>query len=192
MSTGFEASGEGGTAEARPTFGSVRRGYDPKEVDAFLNQVASNMQILEARSRRAAGETSEDGADLLPQRFAKLLAVQEREVETLLTDAHMEAATIVAEAKREAERIRSVGRVVAERSMVEARALLERAAEEVDRLRSDLGERRRQFSQRFPEIQQSVLTFLQDVEVMLDSIRDRSEFEPAASEESVDEEPSAT
>jgi DivIVA domain-containing protein len=192
VSTGFEKSGEEGTAEGRPTFGSVRRGYDPKEVDAFLNQVASNMRILEARSRQAAGEASGDGADLLPERFAKLLAVQEREVETLLTDAHMEAATMVAEAKREADRIRSVGRVVAERSVVEARALLERAAEEVDRLRSDLAERRQQFIQRFPEIQHSVLTFLQDVEVMLDSIGDRSRFKGPANEEPVDEEPSAT
>ena len=108
-----------------------------------------------------------------------------------LTDAHMEAATIVAEAKREADRIRNVGRVVAERSVVEARALLERAAEEVDRLRSDLAERRRQFIQRFPGIQQSVLTFLQDVEVMLDSIGDGSVFE-GDSEEIVDEEPTAT
>jgi DivIVA domain-containing protein len=177
-------------AETRPTFGSVRRGYDPKEVDAFFDQVASNMRVLETRSRHAVEETDEE-ADHLPQRFAKLLAIQEREVETLLTDAHLEAATTVAEAKREADRIRSDGRAVAERSVVEARALLERASEEVDRLRSDLAERRREFIKRFPEIQRSVLAFLEDVEVMLDSIGDRDGGDRSPSGE-FEEEPSAT
>lgn len=174
MSTGFEISDEGGTDEPRPTFGSVRRGYDPKEVDAFLDQVASGLRVLEDRSRDAVEETPDEDTDRLPERFAKLLAIQEREVETLLTDAHVEAATIVAEAKREAERIRSEGRNVAERSVEDAHALLERAAGEVDRLRSDLAERRREFTERFPEIQRSVLTFLQDVEAMLESVGDRS------------------
>ena len=41
------------SVEIGPRFGSVRRGYDPGEVDAFLTQVASAIRILEARIREA-------------------------------------------------------------------------------------------------------------------------------------------
>ena len=142
-STGFELPGEGSIVgagderpvEARRTFGSVRRGYDPSEVDAFLAQVASTIQILEARSRDAArDDTLDDVTDRLAERFARIVALQEHEVETLLTEAHAEAARMVAEAEREAERIRRDARDAAERSVEDADAFREQAAVEADDL----------------------------------------------------------
>ena len=100
MSTGFELPGEEPSEEPRPKFGSVRRGYDPMEVDAFLAQVASRIRSLEARSRQVARVAPEDDDDRLAARFARILAVQEQETESLLTEAHIEASEMVAEAKR--------------------------------------------------------------------------------------------
>ena len=39
VSTGFELPGDSDAEEAPPTFGSVRRGYDPEQVDMFIAQV---------------------------------------------------------------------------------------------------------------------------------------------------------
>jgi DivIVA domain-containing protein len=181
MSTGFELPGEGSAVEAghespgetRPTFGSVRRGYDPSEVDAFLAQVASSIKILETRSREAArGETPDDVTDRLTERFAKIVALQEREVETLLTEAHAEAATTVAEAKQEADRILCDARDAAERSVEDAHASRERSAAEADDLRSGLAERRREMIESLPQFQQRLLMFLQEVEEALGSIEE--------------------
>ena len=181
MSTGFELPGEGSAVEpgderpveARPTFGSVRRGYDPSEVDAFLAQVASTIRILEARSRDAArDDTPDDVTDRLTERFARIVAVQEEEVERLLTEAHAEADAIEAEAEREADRIRGDARDAAERSVEEADAFRERGAAEADDLRSGLAERRREMIEELPRIQQRLRTFLHDLEATLGSLEE--------------------
>jgi cell division initiation protein len=181
MSTGFELPGEGSAVEAgderpveaRPTFGSVRRGYDPSEVDAFLAEVASTIQILEARSRDAARDDAPaDVSDRLTERFARLLAVQEREVEKLLTEAHAEADGMVAEARREADRIRGDARHAADRSVEDAEVFRERAAVDADDLRSGLAERRRAMIEDLPKIQQRLRTFLGDLEATLGSLED--------------------
>ena len=125
MSTGFELPGEEPSEEPRPKFGSVRRGYDPMEVDAFLAQVASRIRSLEARSRQVARVAPEDDDDRLAARFARILAVQEQETESLLTEAHIEASEMVAEAKRDADRVRSAAQDAAERSIEEADAFRE-------------------------------------------------------------------
>ncbi len=186
MGSGFELPGEGSSG-ARPAFESVRRGYDPSEVDTFLSQVASSIQILETRLLQAARGTPDDVSDRLEKRFARVLAIQEQEAEVLLTEAHEEAVAMVAEAKREADRIRNDGRDAAERSVEEAHAFRERAEEEADHLRSDLAERRRGMIESLPQIRQRLLTFLQDVEATLGSIGDPGEAERSTSGEVVDD-----
>ena len=181
MSTGFELPGEGNAVqagderpvEARPTFGSVRRGYDPSEVDAFLAQVASTLHILQARSRDAArDEVRADVSDRLAERFARIVAVQEQEVEKLLAEAHAEADAMVTEAEREADRIRRDARDAAERSVEDADAFREQAAVDADDLRSGLDERRRAMLEELPQIQQRLRTFLRDLEVTLGSLEE--------------------
>ncbi len=44
VSTGFELPGESDAEEAPPTFGSVRRGYDPEQVDTFIAQVGDRRE----------------------------------------------------------------------------------------------------------------------------------------------------
>ncbi len=192
MSTGFELPGGESTGEARPTFGSVRRGYDPREVDAFLVQVAASIQSLETRSRQATRDSPDDDDDRLARRFARVLAVQEQEAETLLTEAHVDASTMVAEAKRDADRIRSAARDAAERSIEEADAFRERAAKEAARLRSDLVERRREMTEELPQIQQRLLTFLEETEAALGAIGTGPGGAERSAGGGADDEPSST
>ena len=195
MSTGFELPGEEGAAEAGggssvevgPLFGSVRRGYDPEEVDAFLGQVASAIRILQARIRDAPDDTPPDADERLAARFAGILVIQERETENLLAEAHLEAEAMVVAAKQEAERIRADGQDAAERSTEETAAFRRRAAEEADQLRVDLDERRRDMIAKLPQIQQRLVTFLRDLEKTLDSIEDPDGGERSNVEHVVDE-----
>lgn len=202
MSTGFELPGEEGVAELGggpsvergPRFGSVRRGYDPEEVDVFLTQVASAIRILEARIRdapEASEDTPQDVDERLAARFAGILAIQEREAENLLSEAHLEAEAVVAAAEREAEEIRADGQDAAERSVEEAADFRRRAAEEADQLRVDLDERRRDLIAKLPQIQQRLVTFLNDLEGTLESIEDPEGGE-RSSEHVVEEHPSTT
>lgn len=196
MSTGFELPGEGraaeGDEEARPTFGSVRRGYDPGEVDAFLTYVASGIKTLEAQVREARDDAPDDVDDRLAERFARILTVQAQEAEDMLAEAHLDADAMVAAAKQEAERVRIDGQAAAERSIEEASAFRQRAVEEADQLRADLVERQRETTARLPQIQQRLLTFLHDVEAALGSVEDPGRAERSTSEEAVDGDESTT
>ena len=206
MSTGFELPGEegseemggqgsppevgGGSPKAVPRFGSVRRGYDPGEVDAFLTQVASAIQVIEARIRdapEAPEDTPQDVDERLAARFAGILAVQERETENLLAEAHLEAEAMVVAAEQDAERIRADGQDTAERSIGEAAAFRRRAAAEAHQLRVDLDERRRDMTAKLPQIQQRLVTFLRDLEKTLGSIEDPDGDERSNIEHVVDE-----
>jgi DivIVA domain-containing protein len=178
--------------EVGPRFGSVRRGYDPGEVDAFLIQVASAIRILEARIRdapEAPEDAPQDVDERLAARFAGILAIQESEAENLLSEAHLEAEAVVAAAGREAEEIRADGKDAAERSIDEAAQFSRRAAEEADQLRVDLDERRADLIAKLPQIQQRLVTFLSDLEKTLESIEDpdggeRSHVDPVVDEHS--------
>ncbi len=194
MSTGFELPGEGHAAEeseggheGHPTFGSVRRGYDPREVDAFLRSVASGIKTLEAQVGEAPEDTPEDVEDRLAERFARVLTAQALEAEDILAEAHRDADAMVATAEQEAERIRVEGRDAAEREISEATVFRQGAVEEADQLRADLVERRRETIANLPQIHQRLLTFLHEVEATLGSIKDPGPAEGSTSEEVVEE-----
>ena len=159
--------------EAGFQFGSVRRGYDPAQVDEFLTQLASAIQILEARIRdaREAPEDTPQGVDeRLAARFAGILAIQQDEAEKLLAEAQREAEAMVAAATQEAEGIRADEQDAAERSIQDAAAFKRQAAEEADRSRVELDERRRDMIAKLPAIQQRLATFLRDLQKTLDSL----------------------
>lgn len=114
-------------------FRERRRGYDPEDVDAFLDEVAERIAELErqrdrAQARLAELEDSSAGA---------------RETETLLSrtliSAERTAEQTVATAKQDAERFRSEAAQEAERMQEEARReaseVIEEAKQEAEELR---------------------------------------------------------
>ena len=200
MATGFELPDEGGSDTPldehpvvdRPVFGEVRRGYDPREVDAFLAEVAATIQKLEAHPRDPRGQTSsdtspetppptpEDADTRLAERFAKLLALQEHEVTALVDEALREADATRATAEREAEQIRTEAQDEGKRSVEEARAFHDLSRDGADRIRSEALTRRQEINRDLPRIRQSLVGFLDDLETALDSMNEPGDEQPAA------------
>jgi DivIVA domain-containing protein len=134
----------------RPTFGKVRRGYDPAQVLEYLGRVADHVDALESKVRQLqtergqpsvagpkqapAGQSGYEGAGA---RVADLIRAFDEDVEKLRRDAQAEAGRIVAEASAEAERVH----LEAERLRAEAKTEIERiqveARTEADKVRLD-------------------------------------------------------
>ena len=149
-----------------PTFSTVRRGYDPEQVLAYLARVAERMEGLETRLRRAEKERDEtrrerdvaletwDKARNQPYEsmaghLADLMRKFDAEVERLEAEAEAESGRILDEARGEAERIRlqaagtdAEARRQAEHVLREAREeadrVLRQAREEAEQIESDL------------------------------------------------------
>jgi cell division septum initiation protein DivIVA len=133
-----------------PTFGTVRRGYDPDQVLEYVTRLTDHLDALETEVRRLQAEldqrdvapkdqapTDQDQYEGVGARVADLMRTFDQDVEKLREDAKAEAGRIVAEARSQADRIQQE----AERSRGEAAAKAERvqakAKTEADRIRLD-------------------------------------------------------
>jgi len=151
---------------SRREFATVRRGYDPQQVRAYLTSIATQVGTLErelsqlrleagsaaARSEQGAdpvkvpdhaAPSPEDPYDALSKRFATLIEMADQEAERILENARSEATRVLEEATSEADRIRVDAQARAEEARQEGTDLLERAQSESDRMLSGLADRRR-------------------------------------------------
>jgi DivIVA domain-containing protein len=92
---------------ARHSFGTVRRGFDPQEVRAYLEMVARELQNWEQREQELRHEVSEavERARHPVLDEATLTSALGEQSAQVLRHAHEEAARIVAEAESEAARL---------------------------------------------------------------------------------------
>lgn len=163
------------TAEGR-RFGSVRRGYDPEQVDAFLLAIASSIEAIETELQQlrvtaeapSRGEDVEDTSDASTKRMSRLAEVGLREVERMLAEAKAESATIVAEAKAEADRTMGDAQRVAKRSVGEARAFLDQVEEDAKALVSGADEHRRRMIDEVRTMQERLVNVAQALELVFD------------------------
>jgi cell division septum initiation protein DivIVA len=131
-----------------PTFGKVRRGYDPDQVLEYVTRLTDHLDALETEVRRLQGELSQRDADEragtardeyegVGARVADLMRTFDQDVGKLRQDAEAEAERVVAEARIKADRIQQE----AEKSRGEAAAKAERvqakARAEADEIRLD-------------------------------------------------------
>jgi DivIVA domain-containing protein len=151
-------------------FSSVRRGYDPEQVDAFLVAIASNIEALEAELQRLR-VTPPSSAEVAPEgpmkRSARLIEVGEREIERMLGEAKTEAATTVSEARSEADRVTNDARDTARRSVDEARAFLSQVEGDAAKMLSDVAERRRQMMGELQKMQEHLVSVARDLDLVL-------------------------
>ncbi len=161
-------------------FASARRGFDPKQVDDFLDALESRIEGLEgelaqaqlaAESARNHGldeeavePTSEVPDDELDQRVRSLVAVLERETASMLAHAKTEATRVIADARDEAAWLRADAQKEAGRSIEEARASLEKADEEARRMVLDITARRQQMLEGLQQMQERLLGAAQDLD----------------------------
>jgi DivIVA domain-containing protein len=145
-------------AEGPPAFRVVRRGYDPKEVDAYFAQLAARLN--EAVDQYATAERAraqlQDEVTSLQQRApsfeqvggeaAALLVEAGRTAEQMVENARRRADTIIEKAQQQAEQLRDdvtaeaqrvleQGREVAEQIRAEAEAERTAVVEETDQVR---------------------------------------------------------
>jgi len=158
-------------------FASVRRGYDPSEVDDFLTSIATRIEALETAMLDRAAErldradpasSAEDGSDDgYTERMARLGMVGVREVENMLAEAKVEAAAIVAEARSEADRIKVDAQIEARGSVAEARSFLTKVEQDAAMALSGIQDRRRQMTDELRRTQEHLLSVAQELHDML-------------------------
>ena len=113
----------------RREFATIRRGYDPEQVRAFLLVVADSIQELEDDLHKAKGspptpsqikpvsvvkapsetppaKPESDPYEALGKRFAGLLGTADKEAQRLVAEAKAESTRVLSEARSEAEKIR--------------------------------------------------------------------------------------
>jgi len=179
----------------RREFATVRRGYDPQQVRAYLTSIANQVgnlehelsQLrLEAGSAAARTETvfvapaattaagaaeptpAQDPYDALSKRFATLIEMADQEAEHILSNARDEAQRAVDEARSEADRIRVDAQARAEETRQESTDLLEHAREESDRVLSGLSDRRVGLMTQLDEMRTKLLAVAEDLAVPLE------------------------
>lgn len=171
---------ESGKKKQSRRFASVRRGYDPTQVDEYLTAIASRVEALEKKLRehRVTAEVSpeaadpapvpspsaeEDGSERYTARIARLGEVGVREVEAMLAEAKAEAATILSEGRGEADRIMRDAQEAAKRSVEEARSFLNQVEGDARVAVSGVADRRRQMIEELRIMQERLMNVAQEL-----------------------------
>jgi len=173
----------------RREFATVRRGYDPQQVRAYLTSIANQVGTLErelsqlrlevgsagARSEqtsdpgmRAAPVPTDDPYEALSKRFAALIETADREAEAILENARSEATRALDQATSEADRIRVDAQAHAEEARQKGTDLLERAKTESDRVLTGLADRRRDLVTQLEQMRGKLISVAEDLTVPLE------------------------
>ncbi len=131
------------------TFSEAKRGYDPGEVDVFLEQLSAEVdamlnKIVDLKNRLTASEQqlAEAQAQLAQAASAPAPApvpeytANERQISAALIAAQQTADNIVAEARENADRIRNEADAKAREVIRQALAEKQTEIEEIDRLKA--------------------------------------------------------
>lgn len=144
-------------AVAAATFKTVKRGYDPDEVRAYLIDVSGSLEAsqqqataMEARARAAIAklqDASQHGVAVSPtvsddtENISRTLLLAQRTADAAVADAQAEASAIRSKAGVEAASVTSAARAEAalalEQAQTAAARLLDQAQEEVRRAKTD-------------------------------------------------------
>lgn len=132
-------------------FKTVKKGYDPEEVESFRSQVAAVVETaqnqataMEARARAAVAKLQEvsqqvaNGKEAAPSAaqnedvevISRTLLLAQRTADTTVSDARAEAEAITARAREEASRVLDSARGMAAKTVDESRAEARRAVED--------------------------------------------------------------
>jgi len=149
-------------------FPTLKRGCDPKQVDAFLVAIASSIENLAANLEEAKAAPS-GPADAGSTRLARIGDVTEREVEKMLMEVKSEAVAIRSEAESEANRIKNEARDEARVAVDEVQAFLDQVDEDTRRIPEEAEERRRQMIEEIRTMQERLLGVAQALDSVLES-----------------------
>ncbi len=176
----------------RRQFATVRRGYDPDQVQDYLQQIATQVETLENDLREErlqstgrpdapaapastappapavpaeTAASAEAAYEQLSTRFAAVFKAADEESQKLVANAREHATKILEEAQAEADRIRLDAQATAEEARAKSAAELERARTEADRVVGGLEQRREAMLVQMHEMQSRLLAVAQDLDV---------------------------
>jgi DivIVA domain-containing protein len=146
--SGSPASAGGDIRNRR--FGTVRRGFDTRQVTEYLDRVADEVDALQRRiaelesdpDRIATSQTS-DRYESISAHVAVVMRAFDHDVERLRAEAEADAERTIADARAEAERIRRDAEIKSEEVRAAASSSLEDFRKDAEAELAQLEERRR-------------------------------------------------
>jgi DivIVA domain-containing protein len=172
----------------RREFVTIRRGYDPDQVRAYLEQLADQMEVMrsmvnEARSEavtavRAAAEPRIDPYEQLAARVSNVIREADGAAERIRAEAQTDADQLTGQARAEADRIRTDAQARAEEARERADTAVRVAREEADRTIAGLATRRDALVGQLSSMQERLLGVAHDLERAMDVKVSLPEVEP--------------
>jgi DivIVA domain-containing protein len=176
----------------RREFVTARRGYDAEQVRDYLEQVAIQVEEMEAMLQRARMEAESaqrarsvprsDPYERLAQRVVGVLRSADSEAEKVRRQATAEAEAILREARAEADRIRIEAQAGAEAARTEADRALRVARERADRTVSGLSTRRDELVGQLAQMQERLVGVAKELEEAIDRPGDEETGETSDAE----------
>ena len=157
---------------------TIRRGYDPDQVRAYLEQLADQMELMRVllRDAQAEAETAnrtisqprQDPYEQLGERVASVIREADHVAETIRGEAHRDAEKVAREARADADRIRTDAQSKGEEARARADAAVRAAREEADRTIAGLATRRDALFDQLASMQERLIGVAHDLESAMD------------------------
>ena len=160
----------------RREFVTIRRGYDPDQVRAYLGQLADQIELMRVLLREAQAETAAranaqprpDPYRQLGERVASVIREADHVAEIIRSDAHRDAERLSRDARADADRIRTDAQSKAEDARARADAAVRSAREEADRTIAGLATRRDALVEQLASMQERLIGVAKDLESAMD------------------------
>jgi DivIVA domain-containing protein len=162
----------------RREFVTIRRGYDPDQVRAYLGQLADQIELMrvllrdaqaEAQTvRRTTAQPRQDPYQQLAERVAGVIREADHAAETITSEAHQDAERVSQQARADADRIRTDAQAKAEEARSRAETAVRTAREEADRTIAGLSTRRDALVDQIASMQERLIGVARDLESAMD------------------------
>jgi DivIVA domain-containing protein len=161
----------------RREFVTIRRGYDPDQVRAYLAQLADQIELMrvllrdaqaEAQTVRRTTQPRQDPYQQLAERVASVIREADHVAETITSEAHQDAERVTQEARAEADRMRTDAQAKAEEARSRAETAVRTAREEADRTIAGLSTRRDALVDQIASMQERLIGVARDLESAID------------------------
>jgi DivIVA domain-containing protein len=162
----------------RREFVTIRRGYDPDQVRAYLVQLADQIELMrvllrdaqaEAQAaRRTTEQPRQDPYQQLGERVASVIREADHAAEAITGEAHRDAERVTREARADADRIRTDAQSKAEEARSRAETAVRTARQEADRTIAGLSTRRDALVDQIASMQERLIGVARDLESAMD------------------------
>ncbi|HET7237206.1 MAG TPA: DivIVA domain-containing protein [Actinomycetota bacterium] len=158
----------------RREFVTIRRGYDPDQVRAYMDQLADQVEVMQGLVResrleaeaaiRATERPSVDPYEELARRVGGLIREADATAARIVGGAREDAERMTLEARTDADRIRTDAQARAEEERAAAEAAVREARAEADRTIAGLAVRRDALVEQLGSMQERLLAVARDLE----------------------------